>query len=335
MKYSKTPDSQRLFAPNNSSTFRLGGPGFRSINGFTLVELLVVISIVGVLIGMTLPAVQSVREAARRSTCANNLRQFALAIQNYESAFKTLPPGRIGCDDSAEGVLPDCPIGLTPQQKNGASGIVSILPQLEQQNLYDEINLREGGLWNRDVDDISWYYGFENKYVAVKKTFPLLYCPDCQTREISEVYFPVKASTTSYAFSQGTKGPDFDPFETKYKNDGAFLFKRTRRIAEFRDGTSYTMILGEVVLPNSWESSNIWNYALANADCLRTTTNPINTWPGKGIVLERQNGAFASWHPGGSQFAFADGHVDFMTETIDLDIYRGFSTIAGNEVTAN
>jgi len=303
--------------------------------GFTLVELLVVMAIIGVLVGITLPAVQSVRESARRTSCANNIRQFGLAILNYESAIGHFPPGRIGCDDSGEGVLPDCPKGLTPEQKNGASGFVSILPQLEQQSLADQLDVRNGGLWNRDVDDLTWYFEFPNKYYGVKKGFPILYCPDRTTNELNEVYLPVRAATTSYAFCQGTKGPDFDEFTTKYKNDGAFLYKRTRRLSEFLDGTSSTTTLGEVIMPNSWESSNVWNYALANADCLRTTTNPINTLPGQGIVLDRQNGAFASWHPGGSQFGFADGHVEFVSETIDLIVYRSLSTIAGGEVVSN
>ena len=281
---------------------------------------------------MLLPAVQSVREAARRVTCANHQKQWAIAILNYESSFGELPPGRIGCDDSGEGVVPGCPPGLTSEQKNGASGIVNLLPFVEQQNLFDDIDIELGGLWNRDLDDVGWYYRYPSKFSAVKASFPILVCPNRISDELSETYLPVRAATTSYALCQGTKGPEYDPFATKYENDGAFLFAQPIEMARIKDGTSNSILLGEVVLPESWESSNVWNYALANADCLRTTNNPINTLPGEGIMLDRQNGAFASWHPQGTQFAFADGHVEFLTDTIDIKIYRGLSTIAGNEV---
>ena len=86
-------------------------------------------------------------------------------------------------------------------------------------------------------------------------------------------------------------------------------------------------MMGEVALADTWESSNTWSYALVNADCLRSTRNPLNTRPGDGIVRERQNGAFGSEHPGGANFCYADGRIRFTEDTIGQTIYRSQSTI--------
>ena len=133
----------------------------QSRKAFTLVELLVVVAIVGILIAMLLPAVQSVREAARRVSCMNNLRQVGLAILNFESANMLLPPGRVGCDDIGQRMpVSQCDADLTPEEKNGASGFVSILPQLELGALSNQLDIRNGGLWNRDIDDLEWWQNF-------------------------------------------------------------------------------------------------------------------------------------------------------------------------------
>ena len=319
---------QKFVKPN---PYPIPGSTPKPLKGFTLVELLVVVAIIGILIGLLLPALQMVREAARRTSCANNLRQITLAILNYESAFQELPPGRIGCDDSGEGMFPDCPMGLTPEEKNGASGFIAVLPQLEFQSLFDRLAVSKGGLWNRNVDDIRWYNDYE-KFEAVKYEIEILKCPSRLVDGLNDEYYPIRAETTNYAFCQGTKGPEFDPFTTRYLNDGAFIYKKSRKLADIMDGTSNTILLGEVVMPTEWESSNIWNYAIENADCLRTTNNPLNTLPGNGIVLDRRNGAFASWHPQGAIFSFGDGHTTFVAESTDELVYRAQSTIAGGEV---
>jgi len=301
--------------------------------GFTLVELLVVIAIIGILIGLLLPAVQNVREAARRTSCQNNLRQIGIASLNYESAFRRLPPGRIGCDDSAETFgIPGCPPGLSPSEKNGASGFVAILPQLELGTLSDRIDVSNGGLWNRDVDDRASWYPVDAKKFGVREELSVYWCPSETADRQSTVYDTFRAATGSYAFCSGTFGPTSSELENKYQNTGAYLYKIPKRISAIRDGTSNTFAVGEVVRPDIWESSNIWSYSLTNADCLRTTENPLNTQPGEGDVVMLRNGAFASNHPQIGLFLYLDGHVVAVEDTVDMEVYRGASTIAGGEV---
>ncbi|MBN1853785.1 MAG: DUF1559 domain-containing protein, partial [Pirellulales bacterium] len=105
---------------------------------FTLVELLVVIAIIGILVALLLPAVQAAREAARRSQCGNNLKQIGLAILNYESAYKTFPPGGIT-------------LGPCCGTKSGTSWPISILPQMEEQPLFDQYNFNA---FNEDPENM-------------------------------------------------------------------------------------------------------------------------------------------------------------------------------------
>jgi prepilin-type N-terminal cleavage/methylation domain-containing protein/prepilin-type processing-associated H-X9-DG protein len=299
---------------------------------YTLVELLVTIAIIAVLVGLMLPAVQAAREAARRTACTNHQKQVALALLDYEQTHRCLPAGRIGCDDTGDVMPVDvCPAGLAPEEKTAASGFVSILPGLEQQQLYDQLSVEVGGLWNRNVDDLDWYADMD-KCKAIKQHLAVLRCPSDTAERLSDVYNPVIAATGSYALSQGSLGPYHPLDEVKFDNNGAFLYVRQRKLRQLTDGTSGTFLLGEVVLADTWESSNTWTYALVHADSLRTTANPLNTQPGAGTSYDRQNGAFGSEHPGGALFAFADGHVDFVSDAVAKDVYRAMSTIAGGEL---
>ncbi len=110
-----------------------------------------------------------------------------------------------------------------------------------------------------------------------------------------------------------------------------FLYVSRIKSTNITDGSSRTMMIGEVVLADQWESSNTWSYALVNADCLRSTRNPLNKRPGEGFHRAGQNGAFGSLHPHGANFCFADAHVEFVSEAIDLATYQAQSTIGDRE----
>jgi prepilin-type N-terminal cleavage/methylation domain-containing protein/prepilin-type processing-associated H-X9-DG protein len=314
-------------------------PPLPNRSAFTLVELLVAVAIMGVLVSVLLPAVNAAREASRRASCSNQLRQLGMAIVNFESTFRQFPPGRVGCDSSGETAkIAVCPPGLPPEKKIGASGFVLILPQLEEQALADQLAVEHGGLWNDNVNDLGWYYQPGSSYResvkadAIRHRPEVFVCPSDPSRPISEVFAPVEAATASYALVNGSLGPDSPSTVAKFKNNGLFVYVTSRRTPQIRDGLSRTLMVGEVTHGDIWESSNVWTYALVHADCLRSTRNPLNTRPGDGVVYNGQNGAFASRHPGGVQFVYADGHVQFLTDDIQLEALQAFSTIAGREV---
>ena len=312
---------------NSDKRVGLAPAGF-VLRGFTLVELLVVTAILGSLVAIILPAVQAAREAARRQICSDHLKQLALAVSAYESADRQFPAGRVGCDDTTD--IAVCPPGLPVDRKTAASGFVTLLPYLEQQPLYAQLNVAQGGLWNRNIDDLGWFSD-PQKAAGVTQRPPIFVCPSDDSEPISDVYAPVLAATGNYVFVQGTKGPGTPRPVAKYDNDGMFLYVRQRRAKEVSDGLSRTLLLGEAVFAHTWESSNTWTYARFNADSLRTTEYALNTPPGHGGSYERQNGAMGSSHPRGALFSFADGHIEFLDDEIDLPLYRALSTIAGDD----
>ena len=312
----------------------------RQLRGFTLVELLLVIAILGLLTGLLLPAVQACAgsnasggvcvEPAPSRHCRARLRGGARGVPTGASRVRRRR-GRLYLRRN----FPHCrlPPGPAPRKKTAASGLVEILPYLEMQSLYDQLGVASGGLWNRNVDNLAWY-SEPSKYKAVKASVAIFRCPSDESSVISDVYAPVLAATGSYALIQGTIGPGAPNYEkrvAKYDNDGIFLYVRRRSEREITDGISLTLIAGEVVLADAWESSNAWTYARLNVDSLRTTANPLNTRPG---AARSTTGKMEPWPVimTMANFAFADGHAKFIHNEIDLAIYRSLSTVAGAEL---
>lgn len=303
-------------------------------SGFTLVELLVVIAIIGVLLALLLPAVQAARESARLTQCRSQLRQHALAAANYETQVRRYPPGRRGCaNNPLAPPPPDLCDALPPDDwLNGSSTFVLLLPYIEQQALFDVLEPVPGGLWYDNLDALDWYNtASPAKLEAMRSRPEELHCPTSQSEQLTEIYSPTLAATGDYAMSQGTLGPDAELIEAIYNNDGMFMYARTRRAPQILDGLSHTYLMGEVTHAETWVSANVWTYGRNLADGLRTTRNQLNQTPGEGEVRDRRNGAFGSYHSGGANFAFVDGHVAFVTDGVDPHIYNGAAAIADGE----
>ena len=189
---------------------------FSNRRAFTLVELLVVIAIIGVLIGMLLPAVQSIREAARRTQCANNLKQFGLAIANYESAFGHYPPSYQGVD-----------------YQPGWGWGSYILPFIEQANLYDF----------GEVDDTFFGNGSNPAYPTdyTEQIVTVFRCPSDQGPPLNSLR--LNHGMSNYRAASGSETSGFFIIDYDF---GGVLFQNSQvRHAQILDGTSNMVVIGE------------------------------------------------------------------------------------------
>jgi len=291
---------------------------------FTLVELLVVIAIIATLIGLLLPAVQTAREAARRSACSNNLKQIALGMDLYESAKKAFPAGREGSDGG-------CPV--QPAMGKNTSAFVQILPFIEQKGLHDAYT--QAAAATPVEGNIPGVFA-----VQIFSQSPTTFrCPSTtglfsgtnMTGPQPEVGYG------SYAMCQGHQGPTYGiACAVKSLNTGMALYVTRIKRKEIVDGTTKTLLIGEV--QDVTTPPNKFWFANRHLDSMRSTDNPINTPWGSGVVLPPErggaNGAFGSKHRGGSQFASVDGSVRFVDEAIDLTLYRLLGQRASNQAKA-
>ncbi|MEZ6056117.1 MAG: DUF1559 domain-containing protein [Planctomycetaceae bacterium] len=289
--------------------------------GFTLIELLVVIAIIAILVALLLPAVQSVREAARRSQCQDHLHNIGIALMNYEGTHKIFPPGRLGCD----GVTTSpCTAADTNNQRSGMSAFVHLLPMLEMKPLYDQFDFNDTP-FNQDS---TW--PAKNK-IGVESRPDVLLCPSDTSQEFF-VTNGLNAATGSYAFMSGTRGPSQGiGNNVKYTNNGMFMYKVAFKLRAITDGASNTIFAGEVTKTHVASSLNIWTQAGRHLSTLRTADNPVNTAPGTGVNYSGANGAFNSQHPGGCHYVLGDGKVTFLSENMSLTVYRAVATRDGGE----
>ena len=293
-----------------------------SNRGFTLIELLVVISIIGVLVALLLPAIQAAREAARKTTCKNNLRQIGVAMHNFETAFGHLPPGY----QYLEG----------PQgNMRGYSWGAWLLPFMELTNLHDQLD------FNKPVFDQV------NAAARVQHIKTLL----CPTDDISPTGF-VNMGDEMYAMACyvanfGTPDLDDDqdqtrgqfnplgPFDSRW---GPFYRNSATKLAEITDGTTHTLMVGERqngpfrvtgVHNNHFEYETTWIAAVRDIsdpsdDHGHMVLFHTGHTPNHPLSDDRD---VSAPHSGVAQFLMCDGSVHAVAETVDLDVYRAWGTM--------
>jgi prepilin-type N-terminal cleavage/methylation domain-containing protein/prepilin-type processing-associated H-X9-DG protein len=333
----------------------------RSRRGFTLVELLVVIAIIGILVALLLPAVQAAREAARRMSCTNNLKQTALAMHNYHDTYKCFPQGavaRFGSD--------------LPSTNLYVSGFASVLPFIEQESLQNLYNF-----------NVPWELQSPNVAQTVIKAY---YCPSNPGQNPADdpgfavLPFPVgnRFAMTTYLLS---KGADYrwcnQPASLEFR--GMFDLGLKTSFRDVLDGTSNTLCIGEgatggkmrlcqgqgctgpiAMLPSGGEALPLQAWLVpqpvsttyvgaigAHTSIFGSTWDPINKNPITATLVDDSsfNGTggctavdadsttnFSSYHPGGCNFALADGSVRFISETVDMAVIRGLATTARGEL---
>jgi prepilin-type N-terminal cleavage/methylation domain-containing protein/prepilin-type processing-associated H-X9-DG protein len=279
-------------------------------SAFTLIELLVVIAIIAVLVGLLLPAVQKVREAAARTQCMNNLKQMGLGLHNYHSTFAIFPPGWVRVANS------------NPPTDPSWSWSCFLLPYLEQQNVYNTLSPTSQTLSQ----------AIKNNLTTLQTPIKTFMCP-------SDTVFPLNTNRPFTAVV-GVTGPislaisNYPGNGGNTSDHGLFQENIAKRISDITDGTSNTLAVGERksdAQPGTTAGSfaALW----AGVSQVGSDSTSVSTDASRGFTVYRMpdgsNGTggafpqsgFSSKHTGGTNFVFCDGHVAFLSNNINWTVY--------------
>ena len=322
--------------------------------GFTLIELLVVIAIVGVLVALLLPAVQAARESARRAQCTNNLKQIGLGLHNYHASVGSFPVGFL---------YPTGPVPPTTSVLQYRwSALAQMAPYLEQAGLYNALNF-DLPLAYKPANAAGFWPFYPENTTAMATRVSVFLCPsDGGPAPAAD------SGPTNYAFCTGDGTPGGDAAGA----NGAFVLGPARSLADIVDGSSGTVAVSEQVLgvagpytqttPTPRPTSPARAFArvsagpLTDEGCAGAAAgwlfnkgagwwdgNYLNTLynhhaapnaPRPDCITYHNPGwkAARSFHPGGVNTLFCDGHAAFAKDSVNADVWRALSTRASGEV---
>ncbi|MCA9166415.1 MAG: DUF1559 domain-containing protein [Planctomycetales bacterium] len=287
---------------------------------FTIVELLVVIAIIGALLAFLLPAINAAREAARRGQCIGRLAQLTLAANNYEALHGVYPPGYVTeVDDTGEDLGP------------GWGWATMLLPQMEENSLFAKIDLR------LPIE------AAENAAARVAQLEFMLCASDNARSTVMASRHDPSGRETGQICEIGAANYVGVFGITEPGVDGEGILFRNSKIAtkQIKDGTSHTMLIGE--RSHRWAEAT-WVGAVTGASMFPTPTSPAvpfvqnaasmilgHTFEGPPNTPGLEGNNFTSAHPSGAGFGFADGHVKFISDSIDRETYHALSTRAAGD----
>ncbi len=300
--------------------------------GFTLIEMLVVIAIIGVLLALLLPAVQAAREAARATECRNNLKQIALALHNYHDRT---------------GVLPHAWTADPYYRTQGWGWGAMLLPDMEQTTLFQQLRFDDS---LTSTASRQWHLQSVKTFVCPSDVFPLSgivivqepeFIPPIHAAAFAVFHppppklFPMAKS--NYPAVYGSTATEDDP-DT---GNGLFFRNSSIRLRDVVDGTSQTLMIGERrttqrqkkdFMGNETTYVDLTTWIGVLPWCIDSSSRVVGSGDVQPIATDRSFPGFNSQHSGGTFFALADGSVRMISSSIDTTTYRALMTRAGGEV---